>query len=71
MLVGMDIIGQGDFAVSNYGGKTVFCFRVPSVGMSDFPKMKIPEPKGGVYEPCPCGSGKKYKFCHGASAPPI
>jgi hypothetical protein len=32
----MDIIGQGDFAVSNYGGKTVFTFRVPSKQMIDF-----------------------------------
>ena len=21
-------------------------------------------------DPCPCGSGKKYKKCHGASVPP-
>jgi len=24
--------------------------------------------KVGVNEPCPCGSGKKYKHCHGAPA---
>ncbi|MCL2520314.1 MAG: preprotein translocase subunit SecA [Spirochaetaceae bacterium] len=24
------------------------------------------EPKVGRNDPCPCGSGKKYKFCHGA-----
>jgi preprotein translocase subunit SecA len=24
-----------------------------------------PEPKVGRNEPCPCGSGKKYKQCHG------
>ena len=23
-------------------------------------------PKVGRNDPCPCGSGKKYKFCHGA-----
>jgi preprotein translocase subunit SecA len=23
-------------------------------------------PKIGRNEPCPCGSGKKYKHCHGA-----
>jgi preprotein translocase subunit SecA len=23
------------------------------------------EPKIGRNEPCPCGSGKKYKHCHG------
>jgi preprotein translocase subunit SecA len=24
-----------------------------------------PEPKVGRNDPCPCGSGKKYKQCHG------
>jgi uncharacterized protein len=24
-------------------------------------------PKVGRNEPCPCGSGKKYKHCHGAA----
>ncbi len=23
----------------------------------------------GVYQPCPCGSGKKFRFCHGTKAP--
>lgn len=36
MLVGMDIIGQGDFAVSNHDGRTVFTYRYPSVGCIDF-----------------------------------
>lgn len=31
MLIGMDIISRGDFAVSNYDNKTVFSFRTPSV----------------------------------------
>ncbi|MBF8301198.1 MAG: preprotein translocase subunit SecA, partial [Acidobacteria bacterium] len=26
------------------------------------------EPKVGRNDPCPCGSGKKYKKCHGATA---
>src|SRR5690606_11647722 len=25
-----------------------------------------PGPKGGQHHPCPCGSGKKYKQCHGS-----
>ena len=25
-------------------------------------------PKVGPNDPCPCGSGKKYKKCHGANA---
>lgn len=30
VLIGMDIISIGDFAVSNYNGKTQFSFRIPS-----------------------------------------
>ncbi|MEK9134540.1 MAG: SEC-C metal-binding domain-containing protein [Pseudomonadota bacterium] len=26
------------------------------------------QPKVGRNEPCPCGSGKKYKHCHGKLA---
>ncbi|HAN78623.1 MAG TPA: hypothetical protein DCQ31_13100, partial [Bacteroidales bacterium] len=26
------------------------------------------EPKIGRNDPCPCGSGKKYKSCHGKDA---
>lgn len=25
--------------------------------------------KGGPYQPCPCGSGRKFRFCHGDRAP--
>lgn len=30
VLIGMDIISVGDFAVSNFDGKTQFSFRIPS-----------------------------------------
>ncbi len=36
VLIGMDIIGSGDFAVTNRDGRTVFTFRVPSVERIDF-----------------------------------
>lgn len=36
VLIGMDIISKGDFAVSNFNGKTVFTFRVPSKETFDF-----------------------------------
>ncbi|MDF1512448.1 MAG: SEC-C metal-binding domain-containing protein, partial [Anaerolineae bacterium] len=31
------------------------------------------EQKVGRNDPCPCGSGKKYKYCHGAvrATPPV
>lgn len=72
ILIGMDIIGNGDFAVSNYNGKTVFTYRFPSVERIDFVKAEknasikpIVSIKVGRNEPCPCGSGKKYKYCCG------
>ena len=30
VLIGMDIISKGDFAISNFNGKTQFSFRLPS-----------------------------------------
>ena len=36
ILIGMDIIGAGDFAVTNFEGKTVFTFRMPPMGLIDF-----------------------------------
>ena len=36
MLIGMDIIGLGDFAVSNYENNTAFTFRIPSVKRTDY-----------------------------------
>ena len=36
VLIGMDVITQGDFAVTNREGRTVFSFRVPSLIHLDF-----------------------------------
>ncbi len=75
VLIGMDIIGMGDFAITNKDGKTEFTFRMPSVERIDFteqtknlPQNRLPStpsPKIGRNAPCPCGSGKKYKKCCG------
>ena len=74
-LIGMDIICQGDFAVTNKDGKTNFTFRMPSLECIDFVKQKPPivtDAAGNILrrpgrnEPCYCGSGKKFKKCHGA-----
>jgi uncharacterized protein len=32
--------------------------------------MQRSAPKVGRNDPCPCGSGKKYKKCHGADGGP-
>ena len=72
MLIGMDIISQGDFAVTNVDKKTTLSFRIPSVEKIDYvkeqsqptkPIVKTQEPRRN--DPCPCGSGKKYKNCCG------
>jgi preprotein translocase subunit SecA len=34
------------------------------------PQQVIRREKVGRNDPCPCGSGKKYKKCHGAAVPP-
>ena len=36
VLIGMDIINQGDFAVSNFQKRTTFTFRTPSLQHFDF-----------------------------------
>jgi hypothetical protein len=73
VLIGMDVIAHGDFAVTNHQGKTHVSFRMPSVECIDFVKQQ-PQTiqvddksfrKVGRNEPCPCGSGKKYKRCCG------
>lgn len=71
VLIGMDIITRGDFAVSNYNGHTTFSYRVPSMEKVDFVPQHIPtkpivkEKEPGRNDPCTCGSGKKYKNCCG------
>lgn len=73
VLIGMDIITTGDFAVTNKDGKTNFTFRHPSVECIDFVKQQPMQlesegqmlKKVGRNDPCPCGSGKKYKRCCG------
>jgi len=39
---------------------------VPDHGLGLTPAVATAAPKPGRNEPCPCGSGKKYKKCHGA-----
>ena len=74
VLIGMDIITRGDFAVTNSDGRTTFSYRWPSMERINFVKQKPPvvapqilkpSPKVGRNDPCPCGSGKKYKKCCG------
>ncbi len=71
VLVGMDIISQGDFAVSSYNGNTAFTYRHPSCECIDFvqqtndSKIYRAPITPGRNSPCSCGSGNKYKHCCG------
>lgn len=74
VLIGMDIITKGDFAITNVGGRTTFSFRIPSVETIDYcnqqnhniKQQPLVKPKTpGRNDPCHCGSGKKYKQCCG------
>jgi predicted aspartyl protease len=68
VIIGMDILGMGDFAVTHQGGNTVFSFCFPSRRCIDFVaeanayNKSHPPAKNAL---CPCNSGKKYKSCHG------
>jgi len=67
-LIGMDIINFGDFSITNFHGKTTMSFRLPSMHEIDYLAAHNPahaEEKPGRNDPCPCGSGKKFKNCHG------
>lgn len=78
-LIGMDIITLGDFSITNHEGKTCMSFRVPSSHIIDYVKnpiygstpilSKSSAPSfsstPSLNQPCPCGSGKLYKRCHG------
>ena len=73
IIIGMDIISLGDFAITNVGQKTTFSFRMPSLHTVDYVKEfndsyhkpVIVGKKIGRNDLCDCGSGLKYKNCHG------
>lgn len=71
IIIGMDVITLGDLAITSAEGKTALSFRIPSIEKIDFvaksrkPRKPATSEKVGRNEPCPCGSGKKYKLCHG------
>jgi predicted aspartyl protease len=68
-LIGMNVINQGDFAITNFQEKTTMSFRIPSKQKIDFVEgLKTSQPIVQSKLPsrndmCPCGSGKKYKHC--------
>ena len=65
-LLGMDVIGLGDFSITNVNGQTWMSFRYPSrVGIDYVAEQERARFVGvRANDPCPCGSGKKFKKCH-------
>jgi SEC-C motif-containing protein len=60
-------IGGGAPAAPPRGGGANPPPRPARTGGDDVVKtVRREEPKVGRNDPCPCGSGKKYKKCHGA-----
>lgn len=62
-------IMKAQIGVSSLERKAVVEGEITSSGSDDEPKKKQPVMRGekiGRNDPCPCGSGKKYKHCHGA-----
>ena len=41
----------------------------PRAGRRDGVRWRPRTPRPGAYRPCPCGSGRKFRFCHGDKAP--
>lgn len=63
VLIGMDVISLGDFAITHRGGKTLFSFQHPSCASIDFKAMQATV---GPNDRCSCSSGKKFKKCCGS-----
>ena len=66
-IIGMNIITKGDLAITNVGGETCFSFCIPPRRQLDFVVEANRDMTAGVgrNDPCPCGSGQKFKKCHG------
>jgi preprotein translocase subunit SecA len=56
-------VGQFEMAERQRAAATA-----PQQGEVQVKQIKLENPKVGRNDPCPCGSGKKYKKCHGANA---
>ncbi|MCB1802400.1 MAG: SEC-C domain-containing protein, partial [Gammaproteobacteria bacterium] len=53
-------------AFEGFGGEPPAEAEAGAAGLADDNKPFVrADPKVGRNDPCPCGSGKKYKHCHG------
>ncbi len=66
MLIGMDIITAGDFAITHNQGKTKMSFGIPSIKSYDYvEKINVNNKLIEKQRMCDCGSRKKYIYCCG------
>lgn len=65
VILGMDVITFGDFAITNTGDRTWVTFRVPSSSRTDYVVEAHARKFASVTrnQPCPCGSGEEFKMC--------
>lgn len=72
VIIGMDIITQGDFAITNVNNLTWLSYRIPSIQAIDYAleANRIRYAGSNKYGPCPCGkkdeNGKPVRLidCH-------
>jgi len=59
--------GEDELALARAGAETLARHGITAAGLASDRKPNDPTSWGkvGRNEPCPCGSGKKYKHCHG------
>jgi preprotein translocase subunit SecA len=60
--------GEQQAAAQAGAGSAVQAASNPPAEIKKPETVRRAEPKVGRNDPCPCGSGKKYKKCHGAGA---
>lgn len=66
VLLGMDVIGLGDFAVTNVNGKTTVSFRIPSLEEIDY----VAQIKQGKQPPDPGGQPSRWERRHPGKSQP-
>jgi preprotein translocase subunit SecA len=62
--------GEDELALARAGAETLARHGITAAGLASERKPNDPTSWGkvGRNETCPCGSGKKYKHCHGRFA---
>ena len=56
---------MGSFGTSSFGAQAGGASPMERASRPEGATVVRSQPKVGRNDPCPCGSGKKYKLCHG------